>query len=71
MAESTLHAIKMILFDYLQEKPTQKSMKRWLHNDTFGTLNQMRVSIQSTYQTKRVFLKSIDGTIVDCIFISA
>lgn len=60
----------MIILDYLKEKPPRESFRRWIYNDTFGTLNQMRVSIQSTYHTKRVFLKSYDGTMIDCILIS-
>lgn len=64
-----LQKIESILDDVVCAKSCWQSVKRWLFNRLLGTAKQMRVELETQFKTKRIQIKSFDGTLLDCFLI--
>ena len=46
-----------------------QELKRWLFDNTLGSIHQMRIELQTRYNAKTFMVKSYDGKKIDCLFI--
>ncbi|EAR92059.2 alpha/beta hydrolase family protein (macronuclear) [Tetrahymena thermophila SB210] len=64
-----LQKMEVIYLDLLEQKPIDKRIHRWMYNKTLGSLDQLRSDIEQQFDSKRLFLKSFDNKIIDCLII--
>jgi len=43
--------------------------KRWLFENSFGTVDHLRVELMTRYETKRIRMKVDRGAYIDCMFL--
>jgi pimeloyl-ACP methyl ester carboxylesterase len=48
--------------------PAKTAIKSFLSNSTFGSLNQLRVELETTYNGVQITLDSEDNKKIDCMF---
>lgn len=53
------------LIDIIEKKPMRDSFKRWLTEDSFGTLDQLREELDNRYKCKPIALKVEKGVVID------
>eukprot|EP01017_Pseudomicrothorax_dubius_P004324 TRINITY_DN10843_c0_g1_i2.p1 TRINITY_DN10843_c0_g1~~TRINITY_DN10843_c0_g1_i2.p1 ORF type:complete len:812 (+),score=218.85 TRINITY_DN10843_c0_g1_i2:289-2724(+) len=46
-----------------------RRLRRWLFNNAMGSIDQVRVDMESRYNTQRVHISTVDGKVLDCMFV--
>lgn len=59
------------LNDIVCEKSTIPKIRRWLYDDTFGSLDQLREEIDNKYRCQRIPLPVEKNIVLDCVLISS
>jgi hypothetical protein len=73
-ANTALHLctqIEEVLLESFAPTTALRSLKRWLFDNTLGSLDQMRVELKSRYHAEQVWITSDDNKTIDCLWFMA
>jgi hypothetical protein len=73
-ANTALHLctqIEAVLLESFAPTTALRSLRRWLYDNTLGSLDQMRIELKSRYHAEQVWITTDDNKTIDCMWFMA